>query len=303
MPGPFPGMDPYLEAPAGWPEVHNSFMAEVRRLLNQTLPPRYVARIERYHVVTPSDGTAGVGLRPDGGIYEDDSAPPPAEGASESAGAKVSAAVMDGPRTVPSPALLVESMRTERLSRVVVEEVEDRTLVTAIELLSPEKKGTGESRVAYTRKQVEYADRGVSLLEIDLLRTGRRSSFALRGAAMLEQRGVRPHYLTLVRPASYAATLVQPVRLEDVLPVAPVPLLNGDGDHPLDLQFCFDAQYDGGAYRRLNAYDGPPDPPLPPEYRPWAAERIAAWREGREPRVPPPVDASPLGDDEAGGGG
>ena len=294
MPGPFPGMDPYLEEPAGWPEVHNALMTAVRGLLNRTLPPRYVARIERYHVSRPVDDDGAVGLRPDGGVYEGLVSPIPGGGP---------AAAVEGARMVISPWVLVEIARTERLSRVVIETADDRSLVTAIELLSPANKRSGPSRVAYTRKQVEYADRGVSLVEVDLLRSGRRSAFALRATSLLERDGIVPHYLTLVRPAVRVASVVQPVRLEDTLPVVAVPLMDEDDDHPLDLQFCFDEQYNGGAYRRLNDYDRPPDPPLPAEYAAWAAERIAAWREGREPVVPPPRDAPPHGEGEAGGPG
>jgi hypothetical protein len=29
MPSPFPGMDPYLEAPAGWQEFHHIFIAGI----------------------------------------------------------------------------------------------------------------------------------------------------------------------------------------------------------------------------------------------------------------------------------
>ena len=296
MPGPFPGMDPYLEAPAGWPEVHNALMTAVRSLLNRTLPPRYVARIERYHVSLPIETSGVLGLRPDGGVYQN-------SGNSHAPDAGGTPAVVTGARTSVTPWVLVDASRSERLSRVVIESADDHSLITAVELLSPANKRAGQSRVAYTRKQVEYADRGVSLVEIDLLRRGRRSAFALRALSLLERDGIVPHYLALIRPAVRVASVVQPVRLEDVLPVVPVPLLDEDDDHPLDLQYCFDEQYDGGAYRRLNDYDRPPDPPLPDGHREWAADRVAAWREGREPAVPPPqIDAPPGGDGEPGAG-
>src|SRR4051812_17158785 len=48
MPSPFPGMDPYLEAPEVWPDFHATFCSVVRAELNKLLPPRYVARIDRY---------------------------------------------------------------------------------------------------------------------------------------------------------------------------------------------------------------------------------------------------------------
>jgi hypothetical protein len=45
MPSPFPGMDPYLEAPRRWLEFHNHLAAEVCAALNRTLDPRYVASL------------------------------------------------------------------------------------------------------------------------------------------------------------------------------------------------------------------------------------------------------------------
>src|SRR5215470_17809657 len=52
MPSPFPGMDPYLEDPAIWPDVHVLLITYLRTTLNKLLSPRYVARIqERIYVV------------------------------------------------------------------------------------------------------------------------------------------------------------------------------------------------------------------------------------------------------------
>ena len=44
----------------------------------------------------------------------------------------------------------------------------------------------------------------------------------------------------------------------------------------------------------------PPDPPLPREFRDWAADRVAAWRLGRPPTHPPPSfepSSGPAGED------
>ena len=43
MPSPFPGMDPYLENPALWPDVHHELISSIRALLNEVIRPRYVA--------------------------------------------------------------------------------------------------------------------------------------------------------------------------------------------------------------------------------------------------------------------
>src|SRR4051812_3887600 len=42
----FPGMDPYLEDPRVWPEVHSSLIVYIRDHLRPLLRPKYVASIE-----------------------------------------------------------------------------------------------------------------------------------------------------------------------------------------------------------------------------------------------------------------
>ncbi len=46
MPSPFPGMDPYLESPRLWPDVHHELISVIRERLNAALKPRYVSRVE-----------------------------------------------------------------------------------------------------------------------------------------------------------------------------------------------------------------------------------------------------------------
>jgi Protein of unknown function (DUF4058) len=75
MPGPFPGMDPYLEPPALFPGVHQAFITYAQATLNTLLPARYVADIgERLYIVQPERG-----IYPDVVIIEHPSARPPIE--------------------------------------------------------------------------------------------------------------------------------------------------------------------------------------------------------------------------------
>ncbi|MCA9952201.1 MAG: DUF4058 family protein [Anaerolineales bacterium] len=46
MPSPFPGMDPYLEAPSVWPGVHAAMIPYMQEALQPQLRPKYIARIE-----------------------------------------------------------------------------------------------------------------------------------------------------------------------------------------------------------------------------------------------------------------
>ena len=47
MPNPFPGMNPYLESPDFWPEVHNRLMVAIADALVPQLVPKYRVAIEK----------------------------------------------------------------------------------------------------------------------------------------------------------------------------------------------------------------------------------------------------------------
>src|SRR5437667_264154 len=46
MPSPFPGMDPYLEEPGLWPDVHHELISELRAVLNVQLPTKSKAPVD-----------------------------------------------------------------------------------------------------------------------------------------------------------------------------------------------------------------------------------------------------------------
>ncbi len=46
MPSPFPGMDPYLEDPGLWPDVHHGLISEMQANLNAHVRPKYYVRVE-----------------------------------------------------------------------------------------------------------------------------------------------------------------------------------------------------------------------------------------------------------------
>jgi Protein of unknown function (DUF4058) len=166
MPSPFPGMDPYLEAPTIWPDLHDRLATEISAELNQILPGAYYARIE---------------MRPEVGIVEDQSSnrrrivPDVAVVRRPKVLASEAVAVIERPRRELSVALEVE-FRDEPVRHHFVEirDVSQHRLVTLIEILSPSNKRPGPDRDSYARKQREVLDSDASLVEIDLLRDGRR---------------------------------------------------------------------------------------------------------------------------------
>src|SRR6516165_1775376 len=65
MPSPFPGMDPYLETPDLWPDVHHGLISHIQAALNPTLRPRYVARVELRVYISDDDDPGREALVPD----------------------------------------------------------------------------------------------------------------------------------------------------------------------------------------------------------------------------------------------
>src|SRR5258708_23555155 len=65
MPSPFPGMDPYLEAPGLWPDVHHEMISVARELLNQKLRRRYHVRLEELVYISDENDPARDVIVPD----------------------------------------------------------------------------------------------------------------------------------------------------------------------------------------------------------------------------------------------
>jgi hypothetical protein len=61
MPSPFPGMDPYLEDPGLWPDVHTRIITGMSDFLNEALRPKYLVRIEE-RIYISDEGDPGRSL-------------------------------------------------------------------------------------------------------------------------------------------------------------------------------------------------------------------------------------------------
>jgi hypothetical protein len=274
MPSPFPGMDPYLESPDIWPDVHHSLAGEIRSVLNQLMPGRYYARVE---------------MRPEVGIVEEEGAtrriiPDVAIVRQPRKGSGGEAAVLEAARTELSQ-FYEFTFRDEPMEHQFVEvrdAAQGHKLVTLIEIVSPSNKRRGPDRDSYRQKQREVLASDASLIEIDLLRGGQRLFDEPGMELFLARLQPRPEYVVLVNRAwrrgeASRGYQVFPAALRDPLPCFPVPLREGETEIPLDLQFLLNRIYDEGPYRRgaVN-YAQSPDPPLDAEDMAWATELLQA---------------------------
>ncbi|MBS1251289.1 MAG: hypothetical protein MAG451_00321 [Anaerolineales bacterium] len=268
MPSPFPGMDPYLEAPDIWPDFHDALAAELRRDLNTILPEPYYARL---------------GMRPEMGVVLSEGIPrrivPDVTVVQRPSEAEPSVPVLEKPRTKITEPLHL-TIRTDPIRHHFVE-IRDVTrnhkLVTLIEIASPSNKQPGPDRQAYEDKQRDVLRSDANLIELDLLRAGRHLLPYGELQEAIEE--LTCDYLVLINRASGRRGMatdyeLYPIALREILPCIPVPLRAGEDDVPLDLQIMANRAYNSGPYRRMVDYTEPPDPPLPDEEMAWADTRL-----------------------------
>lgn len=265
MPGPFPGMDPYLEDPAHWPDVHQRLITYIADTLGADLRPRYHARIgERVYILQPPQT-----FYPDVTIIRQPLAvrePAPAYTGTAVAELEVETEV-EVEAEADMPVLVTVPPVEHREPYLEIVHAARGEVVTVIEVLSPTNKMPGEGHHLYRSKQQELLDTPVHLVEIDLLSTGLHT-VALPEEARAE---LPPHrYLISVRrgPERHRFELY-PLSLTQRLPRMRVPLKEPDPDVILDLQAVLNRCYDNGGYADLIDYRRPPSAPLSPEEAAW----------------------------------
>lgn len=261
MASPFPGMDPYLEGYL-WPDVHHRLATAISDQLTPRLRPRYVARIE-VQVVPDESPEEEVGIMyPDVEIMQRPLQPGRFAPLPQPSGVLVA----EAPAYTPS-SLIIPVLRPEvRVATVEIRDTAQNQLVTAIEILSPvNKREPGLAR--YREKWNRLHAAGVHIVEIDLLRRGQRP---------LSHPRLNPSaYRVILLRAMREAAEVWALRLQDPLPVVPVPLRAPDDDVPLDLPTAFTNIYERAAYElSVNYRETPPPPALTPEEQVWVEQHL-----------------------------
>lgn len=251
---PFPGMDPFLESPAIWPDVHSRLMNAIAELLAPLIAPKYIAELDTQVVLSRED--------------------PSAAGFEYALPDIAVAQVRESPAVdVPPPAAMPLRLRIPlavptRLTRLHVRLREDDRLVLVIELLSPVNKRPGQGRQAYLEKRDSYLSAQVHLVEIDLLRTGPRMPVEAAPAC---------DYLILVSNFYERPNCdVWPISVRQRLPDLQLPLLKPDGPVLLELSEALRLTYARARYDLRVNYRESPTPPLAEADATWAAALVAS---------------------------
>ena len=247
---PFPGMNPYLENPGLWPDVHHSVIVKLRDYLAPRLRPDYRVTIhERVYVVSDPNSGGSEHRMPDVAVLSA-AATPGRHRAAEGL-------ALADPVVVQLPELELEKQLYLEVVRV-----SNREVVTAIELLSPTNK-SGSGRRVYQAKRAQVLYSMTHLVEIDLLRAG-------QPMPMLTPMPVS-HYRILVadaRRTEHVANLY-PFGIHQAIPNVIMPLAKGDEGIAMALQTVIDDVYQAGSFDLDIDYLEDPEPPLSDSDRVW----------------------------------
>lgn len=252
-------MDPWLEDPAIFPDFHQSYLTYLGDALNAVLPEPYIAR-GATRVWIDDDQRR----EPDIGVFESGTSPPRV-GQSSTLTAYTQLGLLEL-EALPNPDPFTEPY-------IEIRATNDDRLVTVIELLSVANKTPGgTNHGAYRQKQAELRQAGVSLVELDLLRSGIHTT----AAPLHRLKAIQPHsYHICISAADIVEKVfVAPIRLMDPLPRVAIPLDAGVPPVMVELQPLLDQAYTNRRYGRQIQYGRPPVPPLTAEQQAWAEELL-----------------------------
>ena len=246
MRSPFPGMDPYVESPAQWPDFHSTFIHALRETIADVLPEPFFARVQEDVVL----------LEPDPPAYK--AIPDVLVGATGRGTYSNPGAATLEPTTLEN--VVVLDRRTEYFIEIV--RMPAAEVVTVVEVLSPANKGGG-GRAFYADKRARILQSEANLVELDLLRAGRRMT--------LSKPYPPGHYYALVsRSPTQPKCDVYSWSVRDRLPRIPLPLREPTADATADLAAAFDVAWQRGRYDRfINYSEPPPSPAFSPEDAEW----------------------------------
>ncbi len=255
MPSPFPGMNPYLENPEFWTEVHHLLIGILAETLNPQLLPKYRAAVEKRVYYTTEDSAVLVGI-PDVTIGQFK------QTNTGSTAVAVVPAATPLTVTIPMPFEIKEGY-------LEIREIATGEVVTVIEVLSPANKRPGKGLDAYLSKREDVLTSLTNLVEIDLLRLGDtmpcHGNIPAYNYRILSSR-------SQLRPKAE----LYGFNLRDLIPCFALPLRKQELEPTIDLRSLLDVVYDRAGYEFVLDYNNDPIPALSAEDRAWSISLLRA---------------------------
>lgn len=245
MKSPFPGMDPWFEGHV-WPDVHHGLAFIFKELLVSQVVPKYFVRVETYTVedTTPEE-EVGI-MYPDVEMLKKRSEPSYKPTRQTDGGLAM---------VIPGPVIEVN---------IPVVEIRDRDnqQLNHCHRNSIAREQAREGAGQIPGKTADAPRDGVHLLEVDLLRRGKRplSYPALPRSA---------HYLVMLSRGDKYRTEVWAMTVREPLPIVPVPLKAPDPDVRLDIGAAFNEVYDRSRYELSVQYSAVPPPTFSEQDMQW----------------------------------
>jgi hypothetical protein len=235
-------MDPYLESPTQWSDFHARFVNVLSEIIADRLPNNYFARLGEDVVLIAPELPPRQSREPDVLVSRD----PLRVGGGVTA-------LAAGVRVKPITLANIQHLDPHTEAYIEVLRLPEQEVVAVLELLSPTNK-YGDGRGIYFEKRQQLLSQKVHLIELDLIRAGRRLEL---------DRPLPPadYYAFVSRFDRRPSCDVYPWTVRQPLPLLPIPLLAPDPDIEVDLGEAFRVTYQRGRYDRLIRYDQPPPSP------------------------------------------
>lgn len=235
---PFPGMDPFLEGSV-WHAVHNGLIYQLATMLSEKVPDDLFVDTEVKTILVDEIGEEFRQMYPDVAVYN-------ARRDDEQIVQEPVEAYGSAPATLTIAHLPV---KTQSLKII---ELGSRRVITTIEVVSPVNK-FGQGYADYQSKVEDKQLAGVNVLEVDLIRRGKRKYPATN-------RESAPYVVQLFEAANHR-TKVWLLQLNERLPELAIPLRHNDQAVRIDLQSALNTFYAERRMGKLMDYGAEVPPP------------------------------------------
>ncbi|MEM6253343.1 MAG: DUF4058 family protein [Cyanobacteria bacterium P01_D01_bin.156] len=248
----FPGMNPYLEHPDLWPEIHPRFVTALANLLKKAVSERYdvIIRKRVYRVSGEDSLVVGHSIQ---------------ESRTVSCGTTTQPHIRSSPQqTIPTYIAVPQTIQEDYI------EIVDRqigTTVTIVETLTPQKKRPGRGRDNYEQRCEAIFGGDAHFVEIDLLRGW--EPISAYGPSNIDYRVLVSRSDQRPKAEMYAWQVNAP------MPLLTLPISRGqDGENAqaqctVNLKHALDEACVNSNHDFFINYQRDPIPPLPPDTKQW----------------------------------
>ncbi|MBD2437795.1 DUF4058 family protein [Nostoc sp. FACHB-110] len=251
---PFPGMNPYLENPDLWSEVHHRLITAIAIAISPPLRPKYRVAIEKRTYRMNTEDAILIGI-PDVAILSAKQKEKQSNNTTAIATLPTDTADKSITVTLPLPLEIKEGY-------LEIREVSTGKVITVIEVLSPTNKRTKEGRKSYLEKREKILQSDTNLVEIDLIRSGDKMP-------ILTNITDTDYRILVVRSDCLPSAQLFAFTVREAIPNFTIPLAKQEQEVELNLQNLLLEIYDQAGFELTLDYNQPPVPELLVKDREW----------------------------------